>query len=381
MVVDSCFSGTLFVRSTTPPPGAADLPYFKRVYRLKSRQGLTSGNIEPVTDEGYGGHSIFACYFLKALKENQDSYLVPSTLFERIKTPIARNALQTPINKPLAMVGDEGGEFVFALRGSAAQPTRHRVDVDTYKYMADLSEAYAEVKKMDGIDTLPSRLKIQAWKKFLADFPRDNFLAKEARQRIAHWEADEKRLAGEQARQEEERRRREEQQRLEAERKAAEERAKIEENSRKLEKEKARLKAEHRRQEEARRKAEEEARLAAARKSAEEKARLEAERRKQELERKKREEEAQRQEMATVRPPEKPGPPKCSLRVEANVEGARVYIQRGEKKGWFFSRPNWVLVGDAPLVIEELAPGKHNIKVEALGYEEYEDLDDTVRPG
>lgn len=121
LVADSCFAGSLFIRGPTPAPSEADAAYFERVHRLKSRQGFTSGNVEPVADSGLEGHSIFAYYFIKALKENRDPYLVPSTLFERIKIPLARNSLQTPIFKPLKDAKDEGGEFVFVLKEPVAE--------------------------------------------------------------------------------------------------------------------------------------------------------------------------------------------------------------------------------------------------------------------
>ncbi|MEW6379703.1 MAG: caspase family protein [bacterium] len=114
LVSDSCFSGSLFLRAETPSPATIDDRYIKKYGGLKSRQVLSSGNMEPVSDSGYDNHSIFAYYFIKTLKENPDPYLTPMGIFERLKVPMARNANQIPICKPLQDAYDEGGEFIFA---------------------------------------------------------------------------------------------------------------------------------------------------------------------------------------------------------------------------------------------------------------------------
>ena len=42
---------------------------------------ITSGGTEPVADAGSGGHSVFAYYFLKALRENNAPYLTSFELY------------------------------------------------------------------------------------------------------------------------------------------------------------------------------------------------------------------------------------------------------------------------------------------------------------
>lgn len=117
LIADSCFSGSLFGGATRSKPPTITSRYFQEAYNRLSRQGLTSGGTEPVSDDGYDGHSIFAYYFLKALRENTHPYLTATTLFDRIAVPVANNSRQTPINRPLRDVKDEGGEFIFALNG------------------------------------------------------------------------------------------------------------------------------------------------------------------------------------------------------------------------------------------------------------------------
>lgn len=113
LVADSCFSGSLFARSRSLPP--LNDKFFSRLDENKSRWAMTSGMNEPVADGGKGGHSIFAYFFLKLLKENQDPYLVPSHIYDRLAALVANNSNQQPRSQPLQSAGDEGGQFVFRL--------------------------------------------------------------------------------------------------------------------------------------------------------------------------------------------------------------------------------------------------------------------------
>lgn len=118
LVADSCFSGSLFAGATRSKPPPVTGRYFQEVYNRISRQGLTSGGTEPVSDEGYDGHSIFAYYLVKTLRENTDPFLTANSLFDRIAVPISNNSKQTPVNRAIRDVRDEGGEFIFALAGA-----------------------------------------------------------------------------------------------------------------------------------------------------------------------------------------------------------------------------------------------------------------------
>lgn len=114
MVVDACYSGTLLAERRAEISPDRDR-YFREVDKRRSRQVMTSGGQEPVWDVGYGRHSIFAYYFLQALRENTRRYLTAGSLFDQIKIPVARNSRQTPIFRALMDSKDEGGEFIFVL--------------------------------------------------------------------------------------------------------------------------------------------------------------------------------------------------------------------------------------------------------------------------
>ncbi len=113
LVTDACFSGDLFRGSTVSVPFENSEKYYKEVHGLTSRQAFTSGGIEPVMDGGKDGHSVFAYYLLKSLKENENNFFDASQLYDRIKIPVVNNSEQTPKLAPLKDTGDEGGQFIF----------------------------------------------------------------------------------------------------------------------------------------------------------------------------------------------------------------------------------------------------------------------------
>ena len=119
LVVDSCFSGTLFGESRALPPVIGD-KFYATLFEEKSRWGMTSGNLTPVADSGSGGHSIFAYHFLKTLRKNQKPYFTPREIYQKIGPIIRNNSEQMPITKPIKNTGDEGGEFIFIRTASLA---------------------------------------------------------------------------------------------------------------------------------------------------------------------------------------------------------------------------------------------------------------------
>ncbi len=113
LVSDACFSGDIFRGNTVSVPFEESEKYYKEVHNLISRQAITSGGIEPVMDGGKEGHSVFAYYFLKALKTNQSKYFDAGQLYTKIKIPVINNSEQTPKLSPIKKTGDEGGQFLF----------------------------------------------------------------------------------------------------------------------------------------------------------------------------------------------------------------------------------------------------------------------------
>lgn len=122
LVADSCFSGALFGTARAMPP-IIDEKFYANLYRERSRWGLTSGNLTPVSDGGSGGHSIFAGQLIKALQQNRQPYVTPRQIYQRIAPVISNNSEQMPLAKPIRDTGDEGGEFIF-IRSDLSGPAQ-----------------------------------------------------------------------------------------------------------------------------------------------------------------------------------------------------------------------------------------------------------------
>ncbi len=112
VVADSCYSGTLTRSVKVPERNKA---YLERITEIRTRVGLSSGGLEPVTDAGGGEHSVFAAQFLKALRGNE-TVMDGTQLFEQVRKGVLLNANQTPAYSDIRLVGHEGGDFLFVRR-------------------------------------------------------------------------------------------------------------------------------------------------------------------------------------------------------------------------------------------------------------------------
>jgi hypothetical protein len=116
VVADSCYSGTLLRAAPAKMETARErAAWFKRVVKKRGRTALVSGGLEPVTDSGSEGHSVFAGAFLAALRENRD-VIDGQTLYQTIKRPVVLNADQTPQYSDIRRAGHDGGDFLFVRR-------------------------------------------------------------------------------------------------------------------------------------------------------------------------------------------------------------------------------------------------------------------------
>jgi hypothetical protein len=119
VVADSCFSGSL----TRSSGNYATIPkerFFTEIDANISRKSISSGGTKPVMDSGSRGHSVFAYYFLKALRENNQPYLASFELFGRLVRAVTNNSSQKPEYGTVQDAGDEGaGDFTFVLRAES----------------------------------------------------------------------------------------------------------------------------------------------------------------------------------------------------------------------------------------------------------------------
>jgi TolB-like protein len=80
----------------------------KRLYSLKSRKAITSGDLEEVDNI-----SVFMKYLLKKLTENEKQFLPANELFVSIQGVISNNSEKLPLYGIIQKTGDENGEFIF----------------------------------------------------------------------------------------------------------------------------------------------------------------------------------------------------------------------------------------------------------------------------
>lgn len=109
IVADSCYSGSL---TRGLKIETRDQAYIKRLASKRARVVLTSGGLEPVTDMGTDGHSVFARAFLDALEGNQ-GVLEGVGVFNQLRRPVVMGADQTPEYGDIRFAGHEGGDFLF----------------------------------------------------------------------------------------------------------------------------------------------------------------------------------------------------------------------------------------------------------------------------
>jgi len=109
LVSDSCFSGSLAKGGKIQ---AENRLAPEEVLRRRSVLVLTSGDEEPVADEGKGGHSIFAWNLIRALEKT--GALTPGyEVWRSVHQGVTREYPQTPQYGKIAAAGhQEGGEYL-----------------------------------------------------------------------------------------------------------------------------------------------------------------------------------------------------------------------------------------------------------------------------
>jgi formylglycine-generating enzyme required for sulfatase activity len=145
LISDSCFSGDYFRGYRGKLPEVTD-ELIKRAYTLTSRQAITSGGLEPVSDTGFGNNSVFSHFLIKTLNENLRPFLVPSDFFPKIKAGVAENAEQFPRFGSLTGTGgQQGGELVLFLKRGVSLEDKKR----ELAYLKKLEAAAEEASKRE----------------------------------------------------------------------------------------------------------------------------------------------------------------------------------------------------------------------------------------
>lgn len=115
VIADSCYSGSL-LRGGPSLMSLDDQRYREKLSEkatLRSRQVISSGGLEPVTDGGADGHSLFAFYLISALRKNNREVIDLENLFHtRVWKPVTEIGNQRPNVGRLKTPMDEDGQFV-----------------------------------------------------------------------------------------------------------------------------------------------------------------------------------------------------------------------------------------------------------------------------
>lgn len=112
LIVDACYSGGI-LRLVDDDEEPVDGSVFLSEIDETSRLALTSGQMHAVFDDGYGGHSVFTHYLLKALENNKDQYITPYQIFKNVRDIVyaETNKKQRPDFGPIRSKEVDNGNF------------------------------------------------------------------------------------------------------------------------------------------------------------------------------------------------------------------------------------------------------------------------------
>jgi len=115
IIADSCYSGAM-LRGGPSLLALTDKGYKEKLLLAaakRSRQVISSGGVEPVADGGADGHSLFAYYLIKALRENDREVIDLENLFHtNVWKPVTQIGNQRPNVGRLKSPMDDDGQFV-----------------------------------------------------------------------------------------------------------------------------------------------------------------------------------------------------------------------------------------------------------------------------
>ena len=101
---------------------------------MRSRQVISSGGVEPVTDGGADGHSLFAFYLINALRKNDREVIDLENLFHtQVWKPVTEIGDQRPNVGRLKTPMDQDGQFVLHNAAWAREQQARRAAVEAEK--------------------------------------------------------------------------------------------------------------------------------------------------------------------------------------------------------------------------------------------------------
>ena len=114
LVSDSCFSGSLIPADAARWLGSSSWADGQEPGRAAVI--MSSGADEPVSDEGFDGHSIFAWYLIQSLGRQSVQASLGAQSFETIRTGVKKHYPQTPRYGAIPAAGHRpGADFIFLI--------------------------------------------------------------------------------------------------------------------------------------------------------------------------------------------------------------------------------------------------------------------------
>jgi hypothetical protein len=200
VIADSCFSGSLLVRSS-----------FARDTTKRSRELLAGGGLQPVADAGSpdGKHSVFNHYLRQGLEDlaNKGEPFVTNNLYVELYNPVIANSQQEPQKGVIMDALHEGGQFLFypvaASRPTpvpTATPEPIVVPEFSTDYLVGLAnkrreqreaaeKAYKACQAQDAEEYLEAAEKGAMWQEYITKFESARYELAAARERLEHWQA------------------------------------------------------------------------------------------------------------------------------------------------------------------------------------------------
>jgi uncharacterized caspase-like protein len=114
VISDSCYAGGLTRDGADAVIPAARQAFVAKMLSGRSRNLMASGGDEPVSDNGPGGHSVFAAAVLNALERSDGAmFTAQQMFFDEVQPRVAGGADQIPVYSIIKNSGHENGDFVF----------------------------------------------------------------------------------------------------------------------------------------------------------------------------------------------------------------------------------------------------------------------------
>jgi len=121
IMVDSCYAGSTIKGNSTTEGGwnisnkDFSMKYITKMLARRTRQIITSGNVERVVDAYIQNHSLFAYKFLDILKKNEN-YTTGRIVYGELHKYIVDATSTNPQFSKLKNMGDIDGEFFFIVK-------------------------------------------------------------------------------------------------------------------------------------------------------------------------------------------------------------------------------------------------------------------------